>query len=166
MFPCFKKTAPEGAVFLPRYYWQVIETAAVRLPEAMFSVYTVPEADGGIVTVVVPPAVTLDPSGEGVSAALKVPVPPVTRNCSVVVEAQLILAELGVTTIAAGAGAAVPNACVAVGGVSSVRPVASVIANVRPVKHVPFVVIVKPPPLRCTGLPLIVIACGKLVAIV
>ena len=66
----------------------------------------------------------------------------------------------------AGAGAAVPNTLLAVGGVSSVRPAASVIANVNPVKHVPFVVIVNAPPLLNTDAPLMLIAVGKLVAIV
>jgi hypothetical protein len=70
----------------------------------------------------------------------------------VVAAAQLIgPIEDGVSLIGGGGGSAVPNTLLAVGGVSSVRPAASVIANVRPVKHVPLVVIVKPPPLRCTG---------------
>ena len=59
-----------------------------------------------------------------------------------------------------------PTTLLAVGGVSSVRPDASVIANVSPVKQVPLVMIVNPPPLRKTGTPASVMAVGKFVATV
>jgi hypothetical protein len=121
------------------------------------------------VAVIGPPTPAFVVAGD--TATTNVPVPPVARicpSCVTPVGDAVHFAEilLGVSKIGAGAGAAVPNAFVAVGGVSSVRPAASVIANVRPVKHVPFVVIVNPPPLRCTGFPVIEMAVGKLVAIV
>src|SRR5436190_24256332 len=111
-------------------YWHVIFTGLIWLPELIFSVYTVPAADAGIVTVVVAPPVTLEPEGDGVNAALNVPVPPVTTNCRLFGVAQLMVAEPGVTTSDGGGGAAVPTTLLTVGGVCTVCPAESTIANV------------------------------------
>ncbi len=70
---------------------------------------------------------------------------------------------VGVTTSAGGGGSAVPKTLSTVGGVSSVRPAASVIANVRPVKHWPVGEMENPPPLTGTGEPKMLTAVGKLV---
>jgi len=119
----------------------------------------------GIVTCTTPP-LTVGCETDGVRMALNVPVPPVIRKSKLLSTPAVQLCEAGLMTSAPGAGAAVPTTLLAVGGVSSVRPAASVIANVSPVKQVPFVVIVNEPPLRCTGAPVMVIAVGKFVPIV
>ena len=85
----------------------------------------------------------------GLTTAVFVPVPPtMTKVAGVEPEGHAAVTAFGTIVSAGGGGSAVPNTLLAVGGVSTVRPAASVIANVRFVKHVPLVVIVNPPPLR------------------
>ena len=60
-----------------------------------------------------------------------------------------------------GVGVAVPGTLSTIGRpVVSVRPVASVTANVSPVKHEPLVITSKPPPFTGTGEPTSVTASG------
>src|SRR5881296_3323140 len=116
----------------------------------------------------VPPAtLTLEPAGAGIRAALYVPVPPVAKKSKVFVGLEHTpLCALGVMSSGGGGGAAVPTTLSTVGGVRSVRPAASVIANVRPVKQVPLGITVNPPPLASTGIPTSVTAVGKFVTTV
>ena len=104
----------------------------------------------------------------GLTLALYLPVPPLMRNENVVPALHAVVPppignSLG--TIARGTtGSAVPTTLSTVGGVSNVRPAESVIANVRPVKQMPFVMTVNAPPLTGTGTPANDTAVGKFVA--
>ena len=102
----------------------------------------VPEA------IIGPPLPGLAPVATGAAAGANVPVPPLARIWPSCVPARQLAGERleGLSAIGAGGGSPSPNSLVTVGGVSSVRPVASVIANVSPVKQVPLVTIVKPAP--------------------
>ena len=96
---------------------------------------TVPSTLGGVLRI-------------GDEIALNVPVPPVSRKSKLFSTPALHGCDGGVIVSVSGGGAAVPSAFVTVGGVVTVRPVASVMVNVPLTTHVPFVVTVNPPPLR------------------
>ena len=132
---------------------------------------------GGTVndTFTVPPetfalAVPVAPA-PGLTLALYFPLPPLMRNENVAPAVEVLHAivapPIGYSAgfIARGTtGAAVPTTLSTVGGVSNVRPAESVIANVRPVKQMPFVMTVNAPPLVRTGTPANDTAVGKFVA--
>lgn len=147
------------------FTWLPEETETSKTPVVLVTKVGLGVGNDTLMLPAVAVTVGLSPTtpASALTAALNVPVPPVARNVKVDPGTHLPDNVAGVTTSVAGGGAAVPNTLLAVGGVNNVRPAASVIANVRPVKHVPFVVIVKPPPLRCTGAPVMLIALGKLV---
>ncbi|MCL4761871.1 MAG: hypothetical protein KJ018_08855 [Burkholderiales bacterium] len=68
-----------------------------------------------------------------------------------------------IASAAGGVGTVVPGTLLTVGmPVSSVRPVASVIANVRFWKHPPLVMTSNPPPFTSTGTPTRLTRSGKL----
>ena len=122
--------------------------------------FAVPPVGGGTVAVPVAP-------GPGLTLALYLPLPPLIRNENVFALHVVVPPPIGnsVGTIARGTtGAAVPTTLSTVGGVNKVRPAASVMANVRPVKHVPLVMTVNAPPLTRTGTPASDTAVGKFVA--
>src|SRR5437763_5507789 len=98
----------------------------------------------------------------GPTIALYLPLPPLTRNGNVLpllhaaAEYEVGLMANGTTT------SAVPTTLSTVGGLANTVPFASLIANVRPVKQVLFVMTEKLPPLCNTGDPTKVTAVGKL----